>query len=201
MVTDRLCCTNRTHNRRYRQRRGWLRGAAPAQHPECQVAKEHRNRQCVGDVDAHQHTRRTRGNRHVAAERARDGAAQQQQNQWADAEQDNQRERQAEPDERIARSRGHKARGPYGFRLGATNGLVSTPDRLFLSKQASRRPRAAVLPSSGTRSVAPSPLTSSTSAIRNPSLRARSAKVIVTVFGSARALASNVRGPVTRRTV
>ena len=44
----------------------------------------------------------------------------------------------------------------YGLRLGETNGLVSTPARLFLSKQVSRRPRAAVLPSSGTRSVPPS---------------------------------------------
>ncbi len=72
--------------------------------------------------------------------------------------------------------------GTYGLRLGATNGLVSTPARLFLSKHTSRRPSAAVLPSSGTRSVAPSPLTSRTSAVRNLSLRARSTKAIVTAL-------------------
>src|SRR5208282_2851928 len=79
---------------------------------------------------------------------------------------------------------------PYGLRLGETNGLVSTPAPLFLSKHASRRPRAAVLPSSDTSSVAPSPLTSKTSAVRNLSLRARSAKAIVTAFDSASAFAS-----------
>ena len=89
--------------------------------------------------------------------------------------------------------------GRYGLRLGATNGLVSTPARLFLSKHASRRPKAALLPSSGTRSVAPSPLTSRTSAVRNLSLRARSTKAIVTALASASAFASTDREPATRR--
>ena len=78
----------------------------------------------------------------------------------------------------------------YGLRLGATNGLLSAPARLFFSKHASKRPRAAVLPSSGTRSGAPSPLTSRTSAVRNLSLSARSSKAIV---NSASAFASTVR--------
>src|SRR4029077_18938127 len=42
---------------------------------------------------------------------------------------------------------------PYGLRLCATNGLVSTPFRLFLSKHASRRRRAALLSVSGTHTV------------------------------------------------
>ena len=88
----------------------------------------------------------------------------------------------------------------YGLRLGATNGLVSTPVRLFFSKHASRRPSAAVLPSNGTRKLAPAPLTSRTSAVRNRSLRARSARVIVTALNSAAAFASIDRDPATRRT-
>ena len=61
--------------------------------------------------------------------------------------------------ERITRPRRRALVSAYSLRWVLTNGLVSTPARLFLAKHASRRPRAAVLPSSGTRSVAPSPLT------------------------------------------
>ena len=68
----------------------------------------------------------------------------------------------------------------FGRFVGDTNGLVSTP-ALFLSKHASRRARAAVLPSNGTRSVAPSPRTSRTSAVLSLSLRERSS-AIVTAF-------------------
>ena len=84
--------------------------------------------------------------------------------------------------------------------VGDTNGLVSTPARLFLSKHAFRRARAAVLPSNGTRSVAPSPRTSRTSAVLRLSLRERSVSAIVTAFDSANAFASTDREPAVRRT-
>jgi len=87
----------------------------------------------------------------------------------------------------------------FGRFVGDTNGLVSTP-ALFLSKHASRRARAAVLPSNGTRSVAPSPRTSRTSAVLSLSLRERSS-AIVTAFDSANAFASTDRDPAIRRTV
>jgi hypothetical protein len=87
----------------------------------------------------------------------------------------------------------------FGRFVGDTNGLVSTP-ALFLSKHASRRARAAVLASNGTRSVAPSPRTSRTSAVLSLSLRERSS-AIVTAFDSANAFASIDRDPAIRRTV
>src|SRR5262245_35982103 len=104
-------------------------------------------------------------------------------------------------DEAAVQSGPSSSRQPYGLRLGATNGLVSTPARLFLSKHVTRRPRAAVLPSSGTLNVSPSPLTSRTSAVRNLSLRDRSTRAIFTLFDSASAFASTDRDHATRRTV
>ena len=89
----------------------------------------------------------------------------------------------------------------HGLWLGDTNGLVSTPARLFLSKHASRRARAAVLPSNGTRSVAPSPRTSRTSAVLNLSLIERSISTIVTAFDSGNAFVSTNRDPATSRIV
>lgn len=89
----------------------------------------------------------------------------------------------------------------YGLRFGATKGLVSLPCRLFFSKHVSRRPSAAMLPSSGTRNVAPSPLTSRISAECILSLRSRSAKAMVTPLDSANAFASTDREPATKITV
>ena len=83
---------------------------------------------------------------------------------------------------------------------GDTNGLVSVPARLFLSEHASSRASAAVLPSNGTRSVAPSPRTSRTSAVRRLLNRKRSVSAILTVFDSANAFASTDRGPAATRT-
>ena len=88
-----------------------------------------------------------------------------------------------------------------GLRVGATNGLVSGLSRLFLSKHDSRRSNAIALLSSGTRSVAPSPLTSRTFDVRSRSLKAPSANAIVTPVFSANALASAARAPDTNFTV
>src|ERR1700722_10969989 len=81
---------------------------------------------------------------------------------------------------------------------GRNEWISVDPARLFLSKQASRRARAAVLPSNGTRSVAPSPRTSRTSALLNLSLIERSISATVTAFDSAnldlRARARDIEG-------
>ena len=90
----------------------------------------------------------------------------------------------------------------FGRLVGDTNGLESIPARLFLSKHASRRLRAAAaLPSNGTRKVAPSPRTSSKSTLLSLSLKERSANAIITAFDSANAFASTDREPAMRRTV
>src|SRR5215468_440884 len=70
----------------------------------------------------------------------------------------------------------------YGLRFGAIKGLVSLLSRLFFTKHVSRRESAALLPSNGTRNVAPSPLTSRTFAVRILSLRARFVRAMVTPF-------------------
>jgi hypothetical protein len=82
-------------------------------------------------------------------------------------------------------------------RFGATKGLVSLLWRLFFTKHDSRRESAAVLPSNGTRNVAPSPLTSRTFAVRILSLRGRFVRAMVTPFVSADALASTDQEPAT----
>src|SRR5215471_17767016 len=68
--------------------------------------------------------------------------------------------------------------------------FVSGPSRPFFSKHNSRRSSAAMLLSSGTRSVAPSPRTSRMLAVRSFSLKGRSESAIVTLLDSAKALAS-----------
>ena len=89
----------------------------------------------------------------------------------------------------------------FGRLVGDTNGLESIPARLFLSKHASRRLRAAALPSNGSDKVAPSPRTSSKSTMLSLSFKERSANAIVTAFDSANAFASTDREPAMRRTV
>ena len=59
----------------------------------------------------------------------------------------------------------------YGFRLDATKGFVSSVS--FLLKQVSSRSNAFELPSSGTRSVVPSPRTSKILAARSFELKSQ----------------------------
>ena len=73
----------------------------------------------------------------------------------------------------------------YGFRLDATKGFVS--DVCCLLKHVSSRSNAFELPSSGTRSVVPSPRTSKLLATRSFELSREFSSAMVTLFVSAKA--------------
>lgn len=87
----------------------------------------------------------------------------------------------------------------YGFRPGATNGLASG-ERLFFSKQVSSRSSAAMLLSSGTEMVEPSPLISKTFAFLIISTRVESVSAMVTASRSAETRVDHRREPIAKST-